>query len=181
MRLRPSSRGFVARRRTGASAASCGLGFCRGGRGGGRFGGCRAFGEILFQLLAGFEVGDPLCRHIDGLAGFRIAATARASLSRAETAETAELNLFAFVQRADYRVEDCFDYYFGVAFVQLSRASNFLNKFCLSHLSPVRRKLQRPFLIDHYLACLAKRSGRNTRGPTMLESPTCVSSRVLRL
>jgi hypothetical protein len=102
-------------------------------------GGCRTLGEVLFEFLAWLEVRYALGWHINRLAGFGIPTSARASLASAEAAKAAQFNLFAFVQGADYRVEHCLDYYFGITLVQLSRSSHFLNKFCLSHLSPVSR------------------------------------------
>jgi len=108
----------------------------------GTLGGCspsRTFSEVLLKLLAGLEIRDTFGGDIYGFAGLGIAAATRTSFSSSEAAKAAQLDLFTFMKRADYRVEDGFDYYFGIALVQLSRPSHFLHKFCLSHLSPVRR------------------------------------------
>src|ERR1035438_649334 len=47
----------------------------------------------VFQFLARLEIRDLLGRHLDARAGLRIASDARLALPRAETAETANLDL----------------------------------------------------------------------------------------
>src|SRR5205085_5420455 len=75
----------------------------------------RRVGEEFFQLFAGLKVRDTLGRHINRLAGLRIAATAWAALAGAEAAEAAQFDLFAFVQRPDNRIKNRFDNHFRVA------------------------------------------------------------------
>src|ERR1035438_6764293 len=51
-----------------------------------------------FQFLAGLEVGDLLCWYVHARAGLRIAPNTRFALTRAETSESANLNLVAGLQ-----------------------------------------------------------------------------------
>src|SRR5215470_19977863 len=77
----------------------------------------RSFSEELFEFLTRFEVWNALGRNINRVAGFGIAAASRAALARAKTTESAQLDFLALVQRADYRIENCFDYYLSIALV----------------------------------------------------------------
>src|SRR5215216_1632284 len=101
------------------------------------------FSEILFEFLAGLEIRNALGWNVNRLACFGIATSTRPALACAETAEATKLDFFTFVQRAYYRVKNCFDYYFSVALVQLRSASHFFYKLCLSHRSPVCRPIRR--------------------------------------
>ena len=56
--------------------------------------------DVIFQFLAGFEVGNPLGRHFHLCARLRIAARAAAPLPRAEAPESANLDFVIRLQRA---------------------------------------------------------------------------------
>src|SRR5262245_30343255 len=72
-----------------------------------RRGGRRSFFvDELLELLAGLEVRHLLRRHIHLVAGFRVAALPRLTLAQPETAEAAQLDLLAAVQRLDDAAED---------------------------------------------------------------------------
>src|SRR5207245_9907831 len=96
--------------------------FCCGGRriaqGRGRLNGLRVSRSVglgrgvidkVRQLFAGFEVGNLLRGHFDFFSRLRIAPDTPAALSRAETAEAANLDFFSFLQSADDAVENRFD------------------------------------------------------------------------
>ena len=57
--------------------------------------------DQLLELPAGLEVSDALGRHVDAVAGLRVAARAREAAPGAEAAEAAELDPLAPVQRID--------------------------------------------------------------------------------
>src|SRR4030095_8651091 len=94
------------------------------------------------------------------------------SLAGAEATESAQFDLFTFVQCADYRAEDGLDYHFGIALVQLSRSSHFLNKFCLSHLSPVSRSSSAAVSSSIVMPRGCDEMNRTTRSPLMLRDNT---------
>ena len=89
-----------------------GLRFDAGLLGQRRHGLCRLPVDQLLQLLAGLEVGDALGRHVHSVAGPGVAAAARLAAPETETAEAAEFDLLALLQRrhdvAEHGVDDDF-------------------------------------------------------------------------
>src|SRR5512146_1391700 len=70
--------------------------------------------DDVLQLLAGLEERNLLGRDFDAVAGLRIPPDSGFALSRAETAEAADLDLVARPQRSNYTVENRFDDDLGV-------------------------------------------------------------------
>src|ERR1700730_8939514 len=62
--------------------------------------------HVIFQFLAGLEVGDFLGRHFHLGPGLGIAARASAPLPRAKTAEAADFDFIVRLQRGDYAFEN---------------------------------------------------------------------------
>ncbi len=109
--------------------------------------------EELPQLFARLEIRDPLGRHLDLVAGLGIAPGARAPVADAEAAEAPQLDLLAFLERADDAVEDRVDDDFRVLLGELGRSARPLRPArpwsCRPleghrHLPPVSRKWRRP-------------------------------------
>jgi hypothetical protein len=124
-----------------------------------------AFSKIFFKFLARLKIRDAFGWNVHGFSGFRVAATTRASLAGSETSKPTQFNFFTFVKRADYGVKDGFDYHFSVALVQLSRASHFLHKFCLSHLSPVSRNGSAVSSFDYLISLVVAKKRIAAREP----------------
>jgi hypothetical protein len=55
--------------------------------------------DELFEFFAGFEIRNSLGRDAHGIARFGISTASRATLADAKTAETAQLDLLALIQR----------------------------------------------------------------------------------
>src|SRR5689334_656310 len=70
--------------------------------------------DQLLQLLARLEVRHLLRRHVDLVAGLRIASFPRLALAQAETAESPQLDFLTAVQRLDDAPEDGVDDHLGV-------------------------------------------------------------------
>jgi len=90
-----------------------GLGLCRRCR----TLGCRALSEILLEFLAWLEVRDTFGWYIHRFASLGIATATWASLASAKAAKAAQFDFFTFVKRADYGVENGFDYHFSISLV----------------------------------------------------------------
>src|SRR5437764_10967093 len=68
----------------------------------------------VLQLFAGLKEGNLFSRDFDAVSSFRIATNAGFSLTGAEAAETANLDLVASAQGTNDAVEDGFDDNFAV-------------------------------------------------------------------
>src|SRR5713226_3607025 len=101
-----------------------------GGSGDGGAFAVRSVHEI-FQLFAGFEERNLLCRHFHFFTGLGVAPYSAAALASAETAKAPNLDLFAFLQGADDAVEDRFDN--GLRFLarQFGYAQDFFDEVSL--------------------------------------------------
>src|SRR6202035_1144746 len=84
--------------------------------------------------LAGLEKWNALGGHIDARPGLRFASDARLPLSRAETAESANLDLVASAQGANHAVEDRLDDYLGVLPCHLDDSRDFFDQFGFGHV-----------------------------------------------
>src|SRR3954452_7449284 len=95
--------------------------------------GGRLLVDQFLQLFARFEVRDLLRRHVDLVAGLRVAPLPRLPLAQAEAAEPAQLDLLAAVQRLDDAAEDGVDDHLGVFLRQIRDARHFLDQLRLRH------------------------------------------------
>src|SRR6266403_150762 len=98
----------------------------RGGGDGGAFA-VRGVYEI-FELFARLEEGDLLRGHFHFFPCFGVAPHSAAALASAEAAKAANLNFFAFLEGADYAVENSFDDRFGFLARELRYAQNLFNE-----------------------------------------------------
>src|SRR5688572_2184175 len=103
------------------------------GRGVRRLGRLRLAVDEILQLLARLEVRHLLRRHIDLVAGLRVAALPRLALPQAETAEPSQLDLLAAVQRVDDALEDGIDDDLGVLLREVRDARDLLDELRLGH------------------------------------------------
>ena len=76
------------------------------------------------QSLAGFELGLPGSRNLDGFAGPRIAALGGAAVGHAESPETNQANLATPSQGIPYGVEDTVNGFGGVGLGKAGAAGN---------------------------------------------------------
>src|SRR5688572_6342980 len=98
-----------------------------------RLGRLRLAVDEILQLLARLEVRHLLRRHIDLVAGLRVAALPRLALPQAETAEPSQLDLLAAVQRVDDALEDGIDDDLGVLLREVRDARDLLDELRLGH------------------------------------------------
>src|SRR5271157_4228489 len=103
-----------------------------GGRRTGRRGRGGAIHHVL-QFLAGLEVRNLLGGHFDAGAGLGIAANAGLALARAETAESANLDLIAGPEGTDDAVENGLHDDFRLLACHLHHAGDFFNQIGLCH------------------------------------------------
>jgi len=104
---------------------------------GGRSGGCswRRFARVdhILQFLAGLEKRYFLGRDFNTVPSLRVSPNPGLTLASAETAEAANLDFVAHVQRAHNTVEDGFYNYFAIFTRQLSQTGNFFDQISFCH------------------------------------------------
>src|ERR1043166_7488852 len=89
--------------------------------------------DYVLKFFAGLEIRDLLGRHFHARGGFRIAANARLTLPRAETAKAADLNLVTRSQRPDNAVKNRFPDDFTVFTRQPRKTRNLFNQIGFGH------------------------------------------------
>src|SRR5690348_8894878 len=67
--------------------------------------GLRAVVNEILQFLAWLEVRNTLCWYLDFFSGFRVPSHARVALADSKTAETADFELVAVLERFDHTFE----------------------------------------------------------------------------
>ena len=88
----------------------------------------------IAQFFAGLKERDALRRHIDTRARFGITPDTRLSLTRAEAAESADLDFVTFVKAVDDAVEDGFHDGFGILAGHLDNFRHFFDELSLGHI-----------------------------------------------
>jgi len=91
--------------------------------------------DQFLKLFAGFEIRNSLGGNVNGLAGFRIATTARTAPANAKASESAQLDLFTFVQALDDAFEDNLNQSLGIFFCKFRSVCYIINEIGLSHAS----------------------------------------------
>src|SRR5690348_7334429 len=113
------------------------LGRCRS-----RAGGVLAVNKIP-ELLARLEKWNALGRNFNFFAGLRIAAGATATLTAAEAAKTANLDLVVLLEGLDDAFENRFNHGFGFPARQFGNANHFLDQISLGDRSIAGFRLTR--------------------------------------